>query len=56
MLSWAATFFIISVVAAILGLRGIAGLTAEIGHFFAVLAVILLLVAALSGHWVAPGP
>jgi uncharacterized membrane protein YtjA (UPF0391 family) len=56
MLSSAVTFFIIAIVAAILGLRGIAGMTAEIGYFFAVLAAVLLVVAVVTGHSVAPGP
>jgi len=50
MLSWAVTFFIISLVAAVLGMRGIAGLSAEIGYLFAVLAVIFLVIALLTGH------
>jgi uncharacterized membrane protein YtjA (UPF0391 family) len=50
MLSWAVTFFVISLIAAVLGLRGIAGLSAEIGYLFAVLAVIFLVIALLTGH------
>jgi uncharacterized membrane protein YtjA (UPF0391 family) len=50
MLSWAVTFFVISLIAAFLGLRGIAGLSAEIGYLFAVLAVIFLIVAFLTGR------
>jgi uncharacterized membrane protein YtjA (UPF0391 family) len=50
MLSWALTFFIISLIAAVLGLRGVAGLSAEIGYLFAVLAVIFLVIALLTGH------
>jgi uncharacterized membrane protein YtjA (UPF0391 family) len=50
MLSWAVTFFVISLIAAFLGLRGIAGLSAEIGYLFAVLAVMFLIVAFLTGR------
>lgn len=55
MLSWAITFFIISLIAAVLGLRGVAGLSAEIGYLFAVLAVVFLVIALLTGHSV-PAP
>ena len=50
MLSWAVTFFVISLIAAVLGLRGVAGLSANIGYLFAVLAVIFLIVALVTGH------
>jgi len=50
MLSWAVTFFVISLIAAVLGLRGVAGLSANIGYLFAVLAVIFLVVALVTGH------
>ncbi len=56
MLSWAVTFFLISVLAAVLGLRRIAGLTAEAGYLFVVLAVVFLVVAAVTGRSVLPGP
>jgi uncharacterized membrane protein YtjA (UPF0391 family) len=52
MLSWAITFFIISLIAAVLGLRGIAGMSAEIGYLFAVLAVVFLVIALFTGHTV----
>ena len=54
MLSWALTFFVISLIAAVLGLRGVAGLSAEIGYLFAVLAVIFLVVHFLTGRPVGP--
>ncbi len=50
MLHYAVTFFVISLIAAVLGLRGIAGLPAEIGYTFAVLAAVFLVVTVLSGH------
>ena len=54
MLQWAITFFVIALVAALLGFQGVAGLSAEIGYIFAVLAVIFLVVAALSGRRATP--
>ena len=50
MLSWAITFFVIALIAAVLGFRGVAGLSANIGYLFAVIAVIFLVVAMLSGR------
>jgi len=50
MLHYAVVFFVIALIAAILGLRGIAGLSAEIGWLFAVISVIFLVVALLSGR------
>ena len=56
MLHWALIFFVIAVVAAALGLRGVAGLSAEIGYVFVTVAVILLLVALLTGRGAVPVP
>ena len=50
MLQYAVVFFVIALIAAILGFRGVAGLSAEIGWFFAVLAVVILVVALLTGR------
>jgi uncharacterized membrane protein YtjA (UPF0391 family) len=50
MLHYAVTFFVIALIAAVLGLNGIAGMSAQIGWFFAVLAVVLLAVALLTGR------
>lgn len=50
MLSWALTFFVVALVAALLGFRGVAGMSAEIGWLFAVLAVIFLLVGLVAGR------
>jgi uncharacterized membrane protein YtjA (UPF0391 family) len=55
MLSWAVTFFLVSILAAVLGLRGITGLTAEMGYIFVVLAVVFLVVALVTGRSVVPG-
>ena len=50
MISYALTFFIISLIAALLGFGGIAGLSYQIGYLFAVLALIFLIVAIFSGR------
>ena len=50
MLHYAVVFFVIALIAAVLGFRGVAGLSAEIGWFFAVLSVIFLVVALVSGR------
>jgi uncharacterized membrane protein YtjA (UPF0391 family) len=49
MLHYALVFFVIALIAAVLGFGGVAGLSAEIGWFFAVLAVIVLAVGLISG-------
>ena len=50
MLSYAITFFVISLIAALLGFSGVAGLSYQIGYLCAVLAVIFLVVAIVSGR------
>jgi uncharacterized membrane protein YtjA (UPF0391 family) len=50
MLSWSLAFFVIALVAALLGLGGVAGMSADIGWLFAVLAVVLLVVTLLTGR------
>jgi uncharacterized membrane protein YtjA (UPF0391 family) len=50
MLQWALTFFVIALIAALLGFSGVAGMSAEIGWIFVVVAVIFLLVGVLSGR------
>lgn len=50
MLHYAVLFFIIALVAALLGMRGVAGLSAEIGYVLVVVAVIFLVVAFLTGR------
>ena len=47
-------FFVIAVIAAVLGARGVAGLSAQIGYFLVAVAVVFLLIALLTGR--APGP
>jgi uncharacterized membrane protein YtjA (UPF0391 family) len=50
MLHYAVMFFIVAVVATLLGMRGVAGLSAEIGYVLVVVAIIFLVVALLTGH------
>ena len=49
MLNWALTFFVIALIAAVLGFSGVAGMSANIGWLLAVLGVIVLVVG-LIGH------
>lgn len=50
MLHYAVVFFVIALIAAVLGLRGVAGLSAEIGWLFAVLSIVFLVITLLSGR------
>jgi len=52
MLHYAIVFFVIALIAAVLGARGVAGLSAQIGYLFVGVAVIFLLVALLT--WQSP--
>ncbi len=56
MLYYAIVFFVIALVAAVLGMRGVAGLSAEIGYFLAAVAVIFVAIALLTGRGSVPGP
>ncbi|HEY2774125.1 MAG TPA: DUF1328 domain-containing protein [Candidatus Binatia bacterium] len=49
MLHYAIVFFVIALIAAVLGFNGVAGMSAQIGWLFAVLALIFLVVALLGG-------
>ena len=49
MLHYALVFFVIALVAALLGFGGVAGLSAQFGYLFAVIAVIMLVVGLLGG-------
>jgi uncharacterized membrane protein YtjA (UPF0391 family) len=50
MLSWAVTFFIIALIAAVLGFTGIAGTAVNIAWALAVIGVILAIVFAVIGR------
>lgn len=49
MLHYAFVFFVIALIAAVLGFSGVAGLSAQIGWLFAILALVFLAVALLTG-------
>jgi uncharacterized membrane protein YtjA (UPF0391 family) len=50
MLHYAIVFFVVALIAAVLGMRGVAGLSAEIGYLFVVVAVIFLVIAFVTGR------
>ncbi len=50
MMNYAITFFVIALIASLLGFGGIAGMSAQIGWIFAIVAVIFLVVALVSGR------
>ena len=50
MLHYALVFFVIALIAAALGFGGVAGMSAQIGWLFAVLAVVFVIVGLLSGR------
>lgn len=56
MLHWAIVFFVIALIAALLGFRGVAGMSAEFGWIFVVVAVIFLAVGLLTGRTPTVGP
>jgi len=50
MLHYAIVFFVVALIAAVLGFNGVAGLSAEIGWLFAILALVFLVVALIGGR------
>ena len=50
MLQWALIFFIIAVIAAVLGQRGAAGMSAQIGYLLVVVSVVFVIIAFLTGR------
>jgi len=56
MLRWAIIFFIIALVAAVLGFGGISGMSFEIAKFIAIIAVILFVVSLVVGGMRGRGP
>jgi len=50
MLSWAVTFFIIAIIAALLGFTGIAGTAVNIAWILAVIGIVLALVFFVMGR------
>jgi uncharacterized membrane protein YtjA (UPF0391 family) len=50
MLSWAVTFFVIALIAAVLGFSGIAGTAVNIAWILAVIGIILAIVFGVMGR------
>jgi uncharacterized membrane protein YtjA (UPF0391 family) len=50
MLNWALMFFIVAIIAAALGVGGVAGMSAHIGWLLAVIGVIVLVVSMVTGR------
>ena len=48
MLNWALTFFVIALIAAVLGFSGVAGMSANIGWLLAVLGVVVLVIGLIG--------
>ena len=49
MLHYAVVFFVIALIAAALGIRGVAGLSARIGYVLVAVALVFVVVAMLQG-------
>lgn len=56
MLNWAVTFFVIALIAALLGFGGVAGMSADIGWLLAVLGVVVLVVGILGRSLMGKSP
>ena len=50
MLHYAVVFFVIALIASLLGFGGVAGMSMQIGYIFAVVAIIFLAIALLNGR------
>ena len=50
MISWAVTFFVIALIAAVLGFSGIAGTAVNLAWIFAVIGIIFALVFGIMGR------
>ena len=50
MISWAVTFFVIALIAAVLGFSGIAGAAVNLAWIFAVIGIILAVVFGVMGR------
>ncbi len=49
MLRWAIIFFVVALIAGVLGFGGIAGMSFEIAKFVAIIAVILFVISLVAG-------
>jgi uncharacterized membrane protein YtjA (UPF0391 family) len=54
MIHYALIFFVVALVAAMLGFRGVAGLSAQFGYVFVAVAIILLAIGLLGGGFGGP--
>lgn len=50
MLHYALMFFVVAIVAALLGVQGVAGFSAEIGYVLVSVAVVFMVIAFLSNR------
>jgi uncharacterized membrane protein YtjA (UPF0391 family) len=50
MLNWALMFFVVAIIAAALGVGGVAGMSAHIGWLLAVIGLLVLVVSMLTGR------
>jgi uncharacterized membrane protein YtjA (UPF0391 family) len=48
MLNWAVTFFVVAIIAALLGLGGVAGMSADIAWMLAVIGVVVLAIGVIG--------
>lgn len=56
MLRWAITFFIIALIAGVLGLSGVAGASSNIAYYLAIGFVILFVASLIFGRRAVGGP
>src|SRR5215470_19512712 len=56
MLYYALIFFVVALIAAALGMRGVAGLSANIGYTLVFVALVFVVVALVAGHGGTPAP
>lgn len=54
MISWAATFLVIALIAAVLGFTGIAGIATQIAWLLFVVGLVLAVLFAIAGRRVSP--
>jgi len=55
MLQWALIFFVVAIIASVLGARGVAGMSAQVGYVLVVIAIIFVVLAFLFGRTPAIG-
>ena len=47
LLNWALTFFILAIIAGLLGMRGVAGISMEVARWFVILFIVLALISLI---------